>query len=290
MDSIKKEKNIYICDVGLYSFEPNEKEFKKLEQSKLKDKKNFFQKGDGDGTEKILNIYTYHGWTSFLKPETNYIKKFHNFKDASKIVDKVSIKTEKLDDINFKNKIDFFQIDVQGLESTFIENGAKKISDALVVQMKLSPVPTYKNEKNLTNVLNLMEKLNFNLNMFHNINTRIFKPMMKEKTSLIEEEDVEQQMIRAFKEGYVEFIEIAKSTSVGLHTLFQLDCVFVKNYNEIEKLDKEELKKLILIMFYSYKSYDFVHYLISHLDKISNTNYLNDYRKLYSALKKEKIL
>ena len=140
-----------------------------------------------------------------------------------------------------------------------MENGAKKISDALVVQMELSPVPAYKKEKNLTYVLNLMEKLNFNLNMFHNINTRTFKPMM-----------------------------IANTTGLGLHTIFQLDCVFVKNYDEIEKLGKDELKKLILIMFYSYKSYDFVDYLISHLDKISKTNYLNDYRKLCSTLKIQK--
>ena len=36
----------------------------------------------------------------------------------------------------------------------------KKISDSLVVQLELSPVPAYKNAKNLTYVLNLMEKLN----------------------------------------------------------------------------------------------------------------------------------
>ena len=279
MNFIKNESKIYICDIGaspcdptehledllkntdsfLFGFEPSEKEFDKLKQSEQKDKKKFFQKAIGDGSEKTLNICAYPGWTSFLEPETEYIKKFHNFEDASKIVDKVSVKTEKLDDINFENKIDFFKIDVQGFESTIIENGVKKISDALVVQMELSPVPAYKKEKNLTYVLNLMEKLNFNLNMFHNINTRTFKPMM-----------------------------IAKTTGIGLHTIFQLDCVFVKNYNEIEKLDKEELKKLILIMFYSYKSYDFVDYLISLLDKISNTNYLNDYRKLCSSLKIKK--
>ena len=126
------------------------------------------------------------------------------------------------------------------------------------MQLELSPVPIYK-RKNLTYVLNLMEKLNFNLNMFHNINTRTFKPMM-----------------------------IANTTGLGLHTIFQLDCVFVKNYNEIEKLDKEELKKLILIMFYSYKSYDFVDYLIVKLDKLLNTNYIAEYRKNFSS-KKNKI-
>ena len=62
-------------------------------------------------------------------------------------------------------------------------------------------------------VSNLMEKLNFNLNMFHKINTKAFKPMI-----------------------------IANKTTVGLHTIFQLDCVFVKNFDEIEKLNFENLK------------------------------------------------
>jgi len=105
----------------------------------------------------------------------------------------------------------------------------------------------------------LMEKLNFNLNMFYKINTRTFKPMI-----------------------------LNNNTGIGLHTIFQLDCVFVKNYNEIEKLDEEKLKKLILIMFYSYKSYDFVDYLISRLDKLLDTNHIENFRKLLPTLKMPK--
>ena len=68
-------------------------------------------------------------------------------------------------------------------------------------------------------VSNLMEKLNFNLNMFHKINTKAFKPMI-----------------------------IANKTTVGLHTIFQLDCVFVPNYETINNLNSEDLKKLINIL------------------------------------------
>ena len=166
------------------------------------------------------------------------------------------MKTERLDEINFEKKIDFFKIDVQGFESIIIENGLNKISDALVVQLELSPVPIYKKEKSMSYVSNLMEKLNFNLNMFHKINTKAFKPMI-----------------------------IANKTTIGLHTIFQLDCVFVRNFNEIEKLDQDKLKKLILIMFYSFKSYDFVDYLINKLDKISNSNFTKEYRNLITTLK-----
>ena len=145
------------------------------------------------------------------------------------------------------------------MDKTIIENGLKTINDALVVQLELSPVPLYKNEKNLSFVSNQMEKLNFYLNMFYKINTRTFKPMI-----------------------------IAKNTGIGLHTIFQLDCVFVKNYKEIENLNEEKLKKLILIMFHSYKSYDFVDYLIDKLDNLMGTNYIKDYRNLIPSLKIKK--
>ena len=273
MKFIKNDSKIYICDIGaspcdptihienllnntdsfLYGFEPNEEEFNKLE---ITDKKKFFKKAIGDGSDQLLNICKYPGWTSFLEPDTDYIKKFHNFENNSKIIKQIPMKTERLDEINFEKEIDFFKIDVQGLESIIIENGLNKISDALVVQLELSPVPIYKREKNMSHVSNLMEKLNFNLNMFHKINTKAFKPMI-----------------------------IANKTTVGLHTIFQLDCVFVKNFDEIEKLDQEKLKKLILIMFYSFKSYDFVDYLINKLDKISNSNFTKEYRNLISTLK-----
>ena len=95
--------------------------------------------------------------------------------------------------------------------------------------------------------------------MFHKINTKAFKPMI-----------------------------IANKTTVGLHTIFQLDCVFVKNFEEIEKLDQDQLKKLILIMFYSFKSYDFVDYLINKLDKISSSNFTKEYRNLISSIKLSK--
>ena len=155
--------------------------------------------------------------------------------------------------------MDFIKIDVQGYESIIIENGKQKIKDSLVLQVELSPVNLYIGEKKMSEVVPEIEKLGFNLNMFHNINTRTYKPMV-----------------------------LQGNTGIGLHTLFQLDCVFVKDFNHISEMDVEKLKKLILIMFYSYKSYDFVDYLITILDKKQNTNLISKYRELIPSLKIEK--
>jgi len=71
----------------------------------------------------------------------------------------------------------------------------------------------------------------------------------------------------------------------GLHHIFQLDCVMIKNFKNIDSLSKENLTKLILIMFYSFKSYDFVDYLIRIMDKKFNLNLIEQYRKLNSSFK-----
>ena len=51
------------------------------------------------------------------------------------------------------------------------------------------------------------------------------------------------------------------------------------------KFSEEDLIKLILIMFYSFKSYDFVDYLISMMDEKYGTNILDKYRLLNKNLK-----
>jgi len=76
---------------------------------------------------------------------------------------------------------------------------------------------------------------------------------------------------------------------IGLNYLFQLDCVLVRNFREIKNLSSEQLKKLILIMFYSFKSYDFVDFLIVRLDELENSKFINDYRDLLKLLKFNKI-
>ena len=258
MDFIKNLEPILICDVGasacdptshlenllnntkslLYGFEPNKDEYLKLTNRIDSTKKKYFEKAIGDGTEK------------------EYVKNFANFENDSIILKKEKIKTEKLDNINFENEIDLLKIDSQGYESIIIDNGKKTASDCLVVQLELSPIPIYKNEKKMSYVFNQVEKLGFNLNMFSTINTKTFKPVV-----------------------------IGKNPMDGLHTIFQLDCVFVPSFEKLNNLSEEKLKKLILIMFYSYKSYDFVDYLIRLLDKKAKSNLIDDYRNLLKNIK-----
>ena len=266
MEFIKNYSSINICDIGaspvdrtefietllnntnskIIGFEPNIDEFNKLENST---NKTFYNYGIGDGKIHNLNVCSAVGLSSFLEPNIEFLKLFHKFEEWAKIVKKIPIKTKKLDDL--EEKFDLIKIDVQGFESEVIKNGTNKIKDSLVVQIETSPIPLYHNEKPFSYISNQLEQLGFNLHMFNKIHTRTFKPML-----------------------------IKNDIKFGLHHLFQLDCVFIKNLDDLNKLDIEKLKKIILIMFWSFKSYDLVDLLISKLDIATDENNLLNYRKI----------
>ena len=272
LDFINNNSPLIICDVGaspidktefidelfnetfsqIIGFEPNKKEYDKL---KTKDpNKKFYNYAIGDGEDKILYICKAPGMSSFLKPNLNYLKKFHGFEEWAQIISEEKVNTKKLNEID--EKIDFLKIDVQGYEYEVLINGLEKLNNVKVIQIETSPFPLYQGEKNSSEIMRLLENSGFMLHMFNNINTRIFKPMI-----------------------------LANNKTLGLNHLFQLDCVMVKNFEEINKFSEEDLTKLILIMFYSFKSYDFVDYLISMMDEKYGTNILDKYRLLNKNLK-----
>ena len=272
IDFLKIDDPIQVCDIGaspvdetdfieellnntnsrLIGFEPNENEFQKLDNNKKNRK--YYNFGIGDGTEKYLNICKAPGMSSFLEPDINYLKNFHGFEDWSKIIKKVKVKTKKLSEI--KDSIDFFKIDVQGYESEIIKHGKDKIKNSLIINIETSPTPLYKDEKTFSSIISELEKLGFNLHMFSKINTRSFKPII------------------FFKNPYI-----------GLNHIYQLDCVLIKNLKFISTYNTSQLSKLILILFYSFKSYDLVDYLLKVLDQKNGTKFVEKFRSILSKIK-----
>ena len=270
---IKNETPLVICDIGaspvdptpfidelfknvncfLYGFEPNLQEFKRLNST---DNKKYFNDAIGNGQSETLNICVAPGMTSILEPDFEYLELFHGFSDWAKIKNRVKIQTKKLDEINFDKKIDFLKIDVQGYEYEVIKNGHDKIKDCLIIQLETSPIPLYKNEKSFAYICLQLENLGFQLHSFNKINTRSFKPMT-----------------------------LQNNIYSGLHHLFQLDCVFIKRLNLLDKLDLDQLKKIALILFYSFGSYDLVNYIIQKISKLEKNDTISDYRKLMKSIK-----
>jgi FkbM family methyltransferase len=241
----------------LYGFEPNEDEFKKLN---IKPNKKYFNYGVGNGNDEILNIYKEPGLSSILEPNLDYLDLFGNFKEWFEILKKIKIKTKKLDEINFNTIIDFIKIDTQGYESEIIKFGKNTIKNSLIINVETSPIAIYKNEKNFSYICNQLEELGFSLHAFHRIDTRCFKPMILDHHNNL----------------------------TGINHLFQLDCIFIKKFEIIEKLNVVQLKKLAFILFFSFKSYDLVDLLIQKISKIESIDYLPQYRDLMTTIRIKK--
>mgnify|MGYP001237442797 FL=1 len=96
--------------------------------------------------------------------------------------------------------------------------------------------------------------------MFNNLNARSFKPTI-----------------------------VNNNPFTGINHLFQVDCVLIKNLKIINDYEIESLKKLVLILFYSFKSYDLVDYLIRLLDKKDNQKNIDKFREVFSKLQIQKI-
>ena len=274
---IKNETPLVICDIGaspvdsttfidklfnnvncfLYGFEPNEEEFKKLDST---DKKKYFNYAIGNGQSETLNICSAPGMTSILEPDFEYLELFHGFSDWAKVTKKVKIKTKRLDDVNFYKKINFLKIDGQGYEHEVIKNGNNIIKDCLIIQLETSPIPLYKNEKSFAHICLQLENLGFQLHSFNTINTRCFKPVI-----------------------------LQNNKYSGLNHLFQLDCVFIKKLNLLDKLDLEQLKKIALILFYSFGSFDLVDYIVTKISKLKKEEIILEYRNLMKNIKINKI-
>jgi len=241
----------------LYGFEPNPNEYERLNTTP---NKKYFNYGVGNGNNEFLNIYKNPGLSSILEPNLDYLNLFGNFNEWFEILQKIEIKTKKLDEINFDTTIDFIKIDVQGYESEVIKFGKNTIKNSLIVNIETSPVPIYKNEKSFSYLCNKLEELGFLLHAFNRIDTRCFKPMILDHHNNL----------------------------TGINHLFQLDCIFIKKFEEIEKFNVVQLKKLAFILFYSFKSYDLVDLLIQKISKIESIDYLPLYRNLMTTIRIKK--
>jgi hypothetical protein len=241
----------------LYGFEPNPNEYERLNTTP---NKKYFNYGVGNGNNEFLNIYKNPGLSSILEPNLDYLNLFGNFNLWFEILQKIEIMTKKLDEINFDTTIDFIKIDVQGYESEVIKFGKNTIKNSLIVNIETSPVPIYKNEKSFSYLCNKLEELGFLLHAFNRIDTRCFKPMILDHHNNL----------------------------TGINHLFQLDCIFIKKFEEIEKFNVVQLKKLAFILFYSFKSYDLVDLLIQKISKIESIDYLTQYRNLMTTIRIKK--
>ena len=258
LDLFELDKKIEIMDVGaadisetpiystlinnkignLNAFEGDERQIEKL-KLKYKDNIKLFSDFLFDGLDQDLYIAKpASGMTSLFKPNEIVLNFFNNFSYFGKIDKIKKIKTSKLNDIKELPLIDFAKLDIQGSELTVLKNGNLKLAKCLAIQVEVSYVCLYENQPTFGEIDLWMRENGYIPHRFMDIKKWSITPTI-----------------------------FNNNPRVPGNQLLESDIIYIKDPFKIEILDDEQLKKLVLLSHYCFKSYDLSVFFILELEK-----------------------
>lgn len=223
---------------NLNAFEGDERQTEKL-KLKYKDKIKLFKEFLFDGSYKNLYIASPEsGMTSLFKPNQKVLNFFNGFDKFGKINEVKKVKTYKLNEIENLPLIDFAKLDIQGSELTVLKNGNLKIKNCLAIHLEISYVCLYENQPTFGEIDLYMRDNNFIPHRFGDIKRWSIKPTI-------------------FNNNF----------RIPGNQLLESDIIYIKNPFELELLDDNQIKKLILLSHYCFNSIDLSVFFIIELEK-----------------------
>ena len=258
LDLFEIKKKIEIIDVGaavitetpiykkliemglanLNAFEGDERQSDKLRNEYGENIKLFTEFLFDGSTQKLYLASPESGMTSLLKPNEKTLNFFNGFARFGKIEKIENVKTEKLNDIKNLPLIDFAKMDIQGSELTVLKNGLEKLKNCLAIQLEVPFVCLYENQPSLGEIDVWMRSNGYIPHCFLEIKKWSITPTI-----------------------------FNNDIRFPGNQLLESDVIYIRDPFKLELLDSEQLKKLIIISHYCFKSVDFAVYLILELEK-----------------------
>ena len=214
--------------VNLIGFEPQKDALAQLNKVKGPNEI-YLPHAVGDGKNATLYICQASGMTSTLKPNDVILDHFQGYPVWAKVLQKQSLKTIRLDDVNTIKAIDWLKIDIQGGELTVFRNGVNKLRHTLVIQTEVNFIPLYENQPLFAEVDQWMREHGFMLHTLLEQRRRLFAP-------------------------YVLNGQIHE----GINQLTTADAVYIRDINSINKLTSIQRQKMACILDVGYGSDDLV--------------------------------
>lgn len=224
-----------MCEVT--GFEPQQSAFEEL-QANHGPLEKYLPYAVGDGQMSTLKICKGSGMTSLFEPDLRILTFFDALKPLSEVVERIPIKTRRLDEIDEIDHIDFLKIDIQGGELNVLRNGSDKLISAVVIQVEVSFVTLYEGQPCIGDV---------DLELRH----QGFIP----------------HCFAAVKKWPISPCVINGNPRQPLNQLLEADMVYVRDFNRLERLSSEQLKQLALIAHYCYASFDLALRSVGILEK-----------------------
>jgi len=208
----------------------------------------------GDGKKATFYLTAYPGCSSLLEPDGDIINLFSTIGAEPgtgnfSVVEKTTVETSRLDDLDEISQPDYLKIDVQGAELMVLENARNTLSKVLVLETEVEFIAIYKNQPLFCDIQKFMIEQGLMLHKLVDVAGRSLRP--------------------------VELPNRYQATS----QLLWADAIFVRDYTDLDTYSDEDLIKSAVILNDVYLSYDVVYRLLGEYDKRKST----DYSALYMA-------
>src|ERR1700727_1210401 len=118
--------NAGIC--GVPGFEPQQEALVTLQRTRGPTER-YLPYAVGDGSSHTLKVCRASGMTSLLEPNPVTLGLFPSVQPFAEVLQRVSVETRRLDDIEEIEHLDLLKIDIQGAELAVFQNGKAKLPE-----------------------------------------------------------------------------------------------------------------------------------------------------------------
>lgn len=172
--------NLLGCGLAqVVGFEPNPEAHSELVKHASANE-TYYCKAIGSGGAKNLFLTQHSGFSSLFKPDQASAE-YLGFVRPMKVARTEEIMTERLDDLDEIQPIDFLKIDIQGGELDVISSARNKLSEALVIQTEVRFFPLYENEPTFGDLENELRDQGFTFHSFDFLKKVLGKRSLRKK-------------------------------------------------------------------------------------------------------------
>lgn len=220
--------------IRLTGFEPQADALAKL-ISNASEHETYLPYAIGSGQTGTLHVCQNDGFTSLYLPDHASSALLGN-QPSTRVIDKLPLETQRIDDLEEVAPIDFLKIDVQGSELDAIQGGRRKLSSAILIQTEIRFFPLYEGEPSYGDLEAELAKQGFYLHSFTGI----------KKTT--QASDFKRRMRKGF---YTQLVDC--------------DAFFVRDLRSIDRFSTEQIMKLAVLADTVMQAPDLVLFCLSKL-------------------------
>lgn len=175
---------------------------------------------------------------SLYKPNKPLLDAFFQLGDVVQLVAEHPVETVSLDQLSDLGNVDMVKIDVQGGELDVFKGGAKALADTLVIWTEVEFVELYEGQPLFAEVEQFLRSQGFMFHCFTGIVPRSFKPLV-----------------------------LKDNPYAGIKQAIWSDAVFVRDFQKLDRLSNQQLRKLAAILDSVVQSPDFCLLVLKELDR-----------------------